>query len=308
MISLLYPFVFLFGIVLSLVALVRGRKRIAIALLALSVALDIYAQCLPLRLFSKSYSSSHEDISVLAFNVHGPGEMFTPNEEHIASLVLDQEVDFILLTEYYEMNCSDTLHNRIVAAGYECIKRMPSSGNAFYTKTGAKQNTLKIGPSSNGNVTEIEASSSGKGFNMFFCHLPSNNYDTSARNYSTPDDIKSFEGLKFYLKRIEDASELRRQEVEVILEKVDETDSPTIILGDMNDVCGSPALRVLESAGFKDAWWKGGFGYGATIHDPLPFRIDHIMYNDGLKLRSIKKVSAKGLSDHDALVATFSIK
>lgn len=50
---------------------------------------------------------------------------------------------------------------------------------------------------------------------------------------------------------------------------------------------------------------KGGLGYGATIHYPLPYRIDHIMYNDRLRLKSIRKIDAKGLSDHDALVAEF---
>ena len=29
------------------------------------------------------------------------------------------------------------------------------------------------------------------------------------------------------------------------------------------------------------------------------------MYNDRLRLKSIKKIDAKGLSDHDALVAEF---
>ena len=48
-------------------------------------------------------------------------------------------------------------------------------------------------------------------------------------------------------------------------------------------------------------------GYGATIQYLLPYRIDHIMYNDKLTLNSIKKIDAKGLSDHDALVAEFRI-
>lgn len=73
------------------------------------------------------------------------------------------------------------------------------------------------------------------------------------------------------------------------------------------DVGGSPALRAFKAARFHDAWWKGGLGYGATIHYLLPYRIDHIMYNDKLTLKSIRKIDAKGLSDHDALVAEFRI-
>lgn len=80
---------------------------------------------------------------------------------------------------------------------------------------------------------------------------------------------------------------------------------PTIVMGDFNDVPGSPTLNILERAGLKDAWWEGGCGYGATIHHPLPYRIDHILHNDGLKLKSIKKIVTQDLSDHDALVARF---
>ncbi len=53
---------------------------------------------------------------------------------------------------------------------------------------------------------------------------------------------------------------------------------------------------------------KGGNGYGATFHHPLPYRIDHIFYNEGLKLKSIRKVDSQGLSDHDALVAEFWVE
>lgn len=71
--------------------------------------------------------------------------------------------------------------------------------------------------------------------------------------------------------------------------------------------CGSPCMKVFAEAGLRDAWWESGLGYGATIHEPLPYRIDHLMYGNGLKLKGIEKVCSKGLSDHDALVAEFEI-
>ena len=108
-----------------------------------------------------------------------------------------------------------------------------------------------------------------------------------------------------YLDNYKAASEIRREQAELIVR--DLTDDPCIVMGDMNDVCGSPCMRVFEKAGLKDAWWESGFGYGATIHEPLPYRIDHLMYGNGLKLKGIEKVCSKGLSDHDALVAEFEI-
>ena len=58
----------------------------------------------------------------------------------------------------------------------------------------------------------------------------------------------------------------------------------------------------------KDAWWHGGFGYGATIHKPLPYRIDHILYSTDITLNGIKIMEKNGLSDHDGLIADFSHK
>lgn len=59
-------------------------------------------------------------------------------------------------------------------------------------------------------------------------------------------------------------------------------DCNSVVMGGMNDISGSSCLRTLADVGFEDAWWNGGFGYGATIHKPLPYRIDHIFYNDDL--------------------------
>lgn len=309
MISLFYPFVLLAGVALALLALVAGHRKTAAFFLLLALALNIYAQCIPLRIGGKSGTDAPDGFSVMIFNVHGSDESFARKELDIAALILNQNADFILLTEYHRGNCSDTLHNRIVAAGYECSARdMWSTGNAFYSRASQKQLAMKpLDSGFMGCVASIEASASGQRFDMHFCHLASNNYDTSSRNYSPPDNIRDLDGLKFYMHRIEAASEVRRQNVGELLERVKENDSPAIILGDMNDVCGSPAMNALRKHGFRDAWWAGGLGYGATIHAPLPFRIDHIMYNDGLELQNIKRVRAKGLSDHDALVARFSI-
>ena len=101
-----------------------------------------------------------------------------------------------------------------------------------------------------------------------------------------------------YSKRIKEAGEIARE--------VSQLEKPVIVLGDMNDVGGSKTIRQIESVGLKDAWWEGGFGYGATIHKPLPYRIDHILYSKQLKLNRVKVISSEGLSDHDAIFAEFS--
>lgn len=324
MFGLVLPFVFLTGLALSLIALACGRRWVALTILILSLVLDIYAQCLPLRLHRISRSATGNTISVLTLNVHGESQEFTNHEQEITDFILEQDADFVLITEYYMKFCSDTLHNRMLRAGYTSLRRSWDTGDALYSRFEGSQERLRLTRSSTGSVTSIKASVHGTPLSIYYCHLASNNYDSAKRNYSTPDNIKNFEGLKFYLGRVNASAEVRRQEVDTLLKHAGglsvpalrskalakDATTPTMIIGDMNDVSGSPALNSLRRAGFTDAWWKGGFGYGATIHSPLPFRIDHILYNDGLRLRRLRKLDApsrNGWSDHDALFAEFSI-
>lgn len=56
-----------------------------------------------------------------------------------------------------------------------------------------------------------------------------------------------------------------------------------------------------------DAWWNGGNGLGFTFSGyGLHLRLDHILYNDKLKLIDIK-VENSTLSDHSPLIAEFSL-
>ena len=69
------------------------------------------------------------------------------------------------------------------------------------------------------------------------------------------------------------------------------------------------SFRAFKAMGLKDAWWKGGFDLGGTRKVfGFPFRIDHIMYGDSFQLYGVKVVDIGGLSDHDSMVAKFSIE
>lgn len=120
-------------------------------------------------------------------------------------------------------------------------------------------------------------------------------------------EVKSASGIKAYFENFSYATELREMEADTVIYHCKDAER-VVIMGDLNEVSGASSMRKFEDAGYKDAWSVGGFGYGATIHHPLPYRIDHVLYNSGLKLKGIKKINAKGISDHDALVAVFDLE
>lgn len=184
-------------------------------------------------------------------------------------------------------------------------------GNRLYSKYPIVCDTLLKDKVMAYGITCRQINVSGKMVEMVGVHLSSNNYNEHME-YMTPDSVGNSYQARTYLANIMTASRYREKEAIKIINFIDSIkatgkSNPTIVMGDFNDVCGSPTLNVLNSSGFMDAWRQGGFGYGATIHHPLPYRIDHIMYNDGLELKDIKKFDAYGISDHDALVGIFNL-
>lgn len=130
------------------------------------------------------------------------------------------------------------------------------------------------------------------------CHLSSNNYGEDDE-YHTPGEIERIDGVMSYLKSVGYASGKRVMQAKNVSSMMREN-VPTIVLGDMNDVCGSPCLYVLKESGLKDGWREKGLGYGATIHHLIPFRIDHVMHNNNIELLNIEKIDCSSISDHDA--------
>ena len=109
-----------------------------------------------------------------------------------------------------------------------------------------------------------------------------------------------------YCRNFKGATHLRELEAESIVNDIGGK-KKIVVMGDFNDVCGSGVLNIFHTAKLEDAWSNGGFGYGATIHLPLPYRIDHVLYGEDLKLKGIKIIETGQYSDHDALVATFDL-
>ena len=138
---------------------------------------------------------------------------------------------------------------------------------------------------------------------LYGCHLSSNNY-SSDLEYLTPGSIRSMSGIKTYLANISYASRMRRREADIVAQSFNESDN-VIVMGDFNDICGSETLKTFSKVGLIDAWSEAGLGYGATIRYPLPYRIDHILYNEGLVLKGVKVIDTSDISDHNALVAVF---
>lgn len=236
----------------------------------------------------------------MAWNIDG-SKFDSLKISEIADVISKLNPDVIFLSE--DFNETGIWLDSLLKKNYPYSSNFAYSGHHFYSKYLLDSiRVVKVEDYNNSLRIHVSVMVNGQSIDIYGCHLASNNYTASQVDFHL-DQVNDHHDAKQYLKNVRDASRLRKMEAQAIMK--DLTDRATIIMGDFNDVSGSPVLRTFQAAGFQDAWWKGGLGYGATIHYPLPYRIDHIMYNDRLRLKSIKKIDAEGLSDHDVLVAEF---
>lgn len=299
MLILFAPWLLLLALIPTIYCLAKRKWVFSAILIAFILWGNWYCRLLPVSF------TSHDDggstIKVLIFNINGSQQDST-SLKGISQIILEKDADVVFVAE-------DFLR-KVVKTQEEITVRYPYSSEPFF-KAGHYllskmpiETAEKFGGESF--LYKFAVATENGTLNLYGCHLASNNY-TESNSYMHPDSVKAVHGMFLYLQNVSRASRKREQEVDLLLNTLKPTEK-NIILGDFNDISGSSPLNKIERAGFTDAWWKGGNGYGATIHHPLPYRIDHIFYNEGLKLKSIRKVDSKGLSDHDALVAEFWVE
>lgn len=267
---------------------------------------------MPVNVASSDYGESDEDaLTVMSFNCNLLPEYRydTQRRNKLIELIEETSPDIFFLTENYVF-WEDSLWIAIHDQYPYRTRQYNFLGNYFYSKYPIVEEVEYDGRNKHNIFCQIDYN--GSAINLFGVHFSSNNYNADDE-YLTPDSLQSRNEVFEYLKNIINAGKRRREEARQIVETIDSLkhqgcSNPTLVMGDFNDVGGSPTLSILESEGLKDAWWKGGAGYGATIRQPLPYRIDHILYDDQLKLESIRKISTEEISDHEALVAKFLFK
>ena len=245
-----------------------------------------------------------KQLKVLTWNIHG-GDSDTLRYEKLATKIICEDADIVFLSEVF--NGSTQLMDSLLAERYPYrTSFFEWCSHYFYSKYPIRESKQIQVTNGNEVIVFSQFNINGIFVDILGCHLSSNNYSNTSVDLHVKD-IKGFLSFARYLRNISEASKQRCLECNSVLQNVNK-ETPTIILGDFNDISGSIALDFFHDAGFFDAWGEGGMGYGATISFPLPYRIDHIFYNRKLDLCEIKKVDAENLSDHDALFGIFGIK
>lgn len=138
-------------------------------------------------------------------------------------------------------------------------------------------------------------------------HLQSNGINSE--NYHKLVNVEIDEEYKTYalhfIRRLRTLILRRSEQTKTILEVVEDSPYPVVIMGDFNDTPQSFTYQELKR-GRKDAFIERGNGWGATYLKPFPImRIDYILHDSELECTSYNCVSDIK-SDHAMVEATFT--
>jgi endonuclease/exonuclease/phosphatase family metal-dependent hydrolase len=304
MIPLFIPWLLLFFLAVFILFVVLRKWKYALSLFVVIVSLNWWAECFPIHFYTKA--KNRECLKVMSFNINATVGDFAKKASGLVEIIIKYNPDVLFVSELSDKN--KPILDSLLMNALPYNTHTMNYWNSFYSRLPIrnwermekKENVEHLG------VYSCNISFANDSIVFYGCHFASNNY-TLDKKYVTPDSINNHHDVITYISDVETAYSIRRKEANIVGKEIKKAVHPVILMGDLNDVSGSATVRTLECSGLQDAWWKGGLGYGATMHIPLPFRIDHIMFSDKLKLRYIEVVNSEGFSDHDALYAEFGL-
>ena len=331
---IIIPYVIILLFVLSGISFVFRKWKLGLAVLSLALIVNVWTQSIPLR--GKSIFKNDESnlVKIMTWNMNSSEiaeddtlswkKVIDVIENESPSILMLQEVHIshdCLLKAYLEEHFpysaemirwgDNIIYSRYPLGKVELLK-IDTVGSI---KPATKEWWLKEARLSNPDVpvnnerlvmsTIVDIG--GYMITLINCHLGSNHYDMERR--SMPHECPWWKGIPSYLKNIRGGERQRMAEAIAIKEILEDSDSPSLVCGDMNDLNGSKVLNIIQKdCNLEDAWWTGGFGPGFTYHGHsiMHFRLDHILYSKTFKLRGVRVIKQK-YSDHQPLVATFSL-
>ncbi len=306
MIALFIPWLLLLVLFVVIVLLIKKKWRASLLLAAIIIIVNWWGECIPFRLFVGDINKAAK-LKIICFNIDGSSGDNLQKSKDVRAIIKHYSPDIVFIAEFneeYPKPLDSLLSEDFVYTTYP--------GELYYQYFYSNYPLINSRRLKNRNDEDVGVYTcstviQGDTIDLYGCHFASNNYNEQYERQSI-EDIHDQVSFFNYIKNIQTSGNRRKIEAETIVHEMSKSSHQAIVLGDMNDVCGSSVLNELETRGIIDAWWEGGFGYGATIHKPLPYRIDHIMHTNGLELQSIRVIDSNGVSDHDALYAEFNLK
>ena len=324
-VSLAYPLFLLINILFVLYWMYF--KKIYF-LLSLIVVFFGYANLSNLVSFNLSSESKEvPEFSIMSFNVRLFNRYNWIEEESLDQKILDyiseESPDIIAFQEFINSRRDNFPYiKRMKALGYPYYKIEPrhsnkANGEVFGLVTFSKFKIKDWGVvhqydngkgKSSALYTDIDVK--GKLIRVFNTHLRSLRFLPTdyefVENISENNEKQVLEKSKSIFSKVMSSAIKRDSEVDAILDKIEESPYPVIVLGDFNEPPYSHAYPQIKNK-LQDPFLKYGFGLGTTYDGitTIPgLRLDYILHDKKLNATGFTSGPSQ-LSDHRPLMSWF---
>lgn len=304
MLILLVPILIVSFILTSILFFFRRSLIAGAVFLFAALILNYYTQTFPVNpsYFFNTPQKKENNIRILSYNIKYNGEYLSNNKDSLSALlsfIHQQDADILVLPESRINSINKTLRKKLNQI-YPYHLGSKYKGNEFYLETYvfSRYPISNVKQYGDHYIYEIDINIYEKyTLKLVACHLESNQSNSS---------LRKGEG---FINNIKKGYKTRYKEAKMICDSLSQYQGPLIIAGDLNDISGSKTLKTLQKElNLNDAWWKSGFGYGATSFSKhLYFRLDHILFSHHFKSISIE-IPKANFSDHYPIVTNLEIQ
>lgn len=288
MLSLLFPVLMIFNVILCLLWIILWKKR-AIFFLFFSLFLIIPTS----RWINyREKKAIQPNLKMITFNIKG-GRI--AGNEKVFNYLKNSGADVILLQEY---------NDQYQVPGYEF-----NTGKYEIVALNSKTKILdqaKIATHGNGNSFYADIEIEGK--RIRFINIYLSPFSFEKHKVKPTEDFEQNENkLRYILGKLVPTFKNHQSEVEEIHNAVSASPYPVILAGDFNAVPNSYEYYHLVK-NLQDAFVEAGRGSATSFHDyKFPIRIDHVFCSESIQPITYKVDRSAKLSDHFPVITEFYI-
>ena len=325
--SLAFHIVFWINIAILIFWTIQKSKIAFITLTAIALSWGaIYRYC-PINFKDNLYNGG-DTIKVMSYNTCSFAKMHPHTKDNpnpVIEYIKNVNADIVCIQEYAVGKSLNSLKEREIERAFDeqyPYKKIFLNDNSYYesglaclSKYPIVEATPIIYPKNTNGSIVYSIDIKGKTVKFIVNHLESNRLSPDDRglfNYVT-SHLSESDSLMGDVKRqivwkIANASKRRARQADVIANYIKNLDDYIVVCGDFNDTQQSYTYNTIRG-NLNDAYIENCFGPDVTYHaDKFLFRIDHILYGNGLCALKTKIDKSIKASDHYPVITTFEIR
>ncbi|KAB1155058.1 endonuclease/exonuclease/phosphatase family protein [Flavobacterium luteum] len=306
--TLVLPFFLILNGLFFLYWFIQFRKRMFISGMVLLIGITFINKFY--KFSTKEFSENENDFVVMSYNVRlfNLFDWISDKDvkQEIKTFFNDKDPDILCIQEYSETANIDLRvypHRYIFMQGDKI-----RTGLAIFSRFPILNQGNLVFPKSNNNAIFADIKKGKDIIRIYNMQLQSIKISPDVNEISENINEMNKQKSQKLVNRISIAFRQQQQQAEIIRDHKKECSYPIIICGDLNNSAFSYVYRSVKG-NLNDAFEESGVGFGKTYNFKYyPVRIDYILTDPTIKVKSFENFSKFENSDHYPVMARLSME